>query len=152
MSGRPVERALARIAVCALALTCLAGCGVGARALSKAAYDKQMSVVGKRFASDINALATANTASSAQRVLMKVQGELAATDTELRAITPPAPIKADHARLVAAMGELERELGPVIARLKSGDLSALGSVGSLKGLKGIDGAVVAIGKAGYDIG
>lgn len=152
MSGRLVGRAVARVGVCALVVACLAGCGGGAKAVSKAAYDQQMTAVGKSFASDLSGLATANTASKAQLALTKVQGELAAMDKMLGAVTPPAPVKADHVRLVAAVGELESELGPVIAKLKTGDLTALGSVGSLKGLKDVDSAVRAIGEAGYDIG
>jgi len=143
---------VARAGVCALVVACLAGCGSGAKALSKADYDKQMTAIGKSFAADLNPLATANTAQEAQFALTKVQGELAAADKSLGAIRPPAPIKADHARLVAAMGEFGSELGSVIAKLKTGDMKALSSVGSLKGLKEIESAVQVIGKAGYKIG
>lgn len=131
---------------------CLAGCAGGARALSKDAYDTQMTAIGKSLASELGALATASTAREAQLALTKAQGELAATDKKLGALIPPAPIKADHVRLVGAVGELESELGPLIARLRTGDLHALGSVGSLEGLKDVRSAVQAIGNAGYDIG
>jgi hypothetical protein len=147
-----VVHAVVRVGVCALVVACVAGCGGGARALTRAVYDKQMTAIGKSFVSDLGVLGTAKTADEAELALVKVQGELAATDKRLGAIAPPAPIKADQARLVAAMGELGRELGPVIAMLKTGDLNALGSVGSLRGLRDIDGAVRAIGKAGYAIG
>ena len=152
MTRQPSRRVVARVGACVLAAACLAGCGSAATPpLSKAAYDKQMVAIGKSFGADFDPLSAANTAHKAQLSLTKIQGELAATEEKLASITPPAPVKAEHARLVAAVGEFESELGPVIAKLKTGDLNALGSVTSLKGFKDIDKALQAIVNAGYDI-
>jgi len=151
-----VRCAITRVAACALAATLLSGYvgskAYGAKPLSKAQYSKQVSVIGKTFGIDIAPVGATTTVHAAALALAKLQGELPVLDRKLRAITPPAAIKADHAGLVKAIGEFGSELGPVITKLKTGDMKALSSVGSLKGLKEIESAVQVIGKAGYKIG
>jgi hypothetical protein len=139
---------------CALATLCLAGCGGGGgpKPLGKAAYDKQMTAIGKSLGAAFEPVAGAKTAHKAEVALVKVQGKLAAVDQELDAITPPSAVKTDQAHLVKAIEELDRELDPVVAKLKSGDLKALGAIDSLKGIKDLTVAVEAISTAGYNIG
>jgi hypothetical protein len=132
-------------------VACLAGLGGGAKPLSKAQYDKQMTAIGKSFGAALGQFGTPSTAHKAQVAATKLQSEIGTIDVTIGAITPPAPIKADHARLVAAIGEFKRELGPVIATLKTGDTAVLKSMSTLKGLKDVDSAVQAINKAGYSI-
>lgn len=148
-------------AACALLAVCLGGCGggakpaaslAGARPLSKAQYSRQMTVIGKTFQREVALIATAPTIRAEQLTLTRLEGELGVTETKLRAIVPPAPIQADHARLVEAIGEFEAELGPLIAKLKSGAITDLGTIPVPKGEKDIFNAVAAINKAGYNIG
>lgn len=146
-----MRRAITRVGSCALAVTCLAGFGGSAKPLSKAEYDKRMTAIGKSFGTALGQFGSPKTAHKAQLAATKLQSEVGTIDVALGAITPPAPIKADHARLVAAVGEFERELGPVIATLKSGDTAVLKSVSTLKGLQDVDSAVEAISEAGYSI-
>lgn len=146
-----MRRATARVGICALTVACLAGFGGSAKPLSKAQYDKQMTAIGKSFGTALGQFGSPKTAHEAQLAATKLQSEIGTIDTALGAITPPAPIRADHARLVAAIGEFERELGPVISTLKTGDTAVLKSVSTLKGLQDVDSAVAAISKAGYSI-
>jgi len=110
-----------------------------------------MVVIGRGLANDLNPLAAAKSAHAAQLALAVLQRELAAADKELAAITPPPEVKADQAQLVAAVARFADELGPVIAKLAAGHVSALGSVYSLKGLLEIQAAARAITNAGYKI-
>jgi len=126
--------------------------GGGARPLAKAAYDKQMTAIGKSLGSAFKPVAAAKTAHTAEVALVKVEAKLVAVETELDAITPPTAVKTDQAHLVTAIEELDGELDPVIAKLKTGDLKAINAIDSLKGIKDLTAAVEAIGAAGYNIG
>jgi len=138
-------------------LVCVAGCGGGharirgPKPLTKAAYDRRMTAIGLSMGADIRPVAEARTAHTAELALTKVKDEFAALDTQLAAITPPTPIRADQAHLVAAVGELENELASLIAKLHTGDLKVLNSFDSLKGNLDLAAAVKAISKAGYHI-
>jgi hypothetical protein len=111
-----------------------------------------MTAIGKSLGAAFKPVAAAKTAHTAEVALVKVKSKLAAVDTELGAITPPTAVKTDQAHLAAAIEELGSELDPVIAKLKTGDLKALGAIDSLKGIKDLTVAVEAIGAAGYNIG
>ncbi len=71
-------------------------------------------------------------AADAASTLEKVQGDLRNAEKELDAITPPADVKAPHEQLTSAVGEFADELGPVITKLKAGNLAALNTVLTLK--------------------
>jgi hypothetical protein len=151
-----VRCAITRVAACALAATLLSGYvgskAYGAKPLSKAQYSKQVSVIGKTFGIDIAPVGASTTVHAAALALAKLQGELPVLDRKLRAITPPAAIKADHARLVKAIGEFGSELGPLIAKLRSGAIKTVSAIPAPKGQRDISNAVAAINKAGYNIG
>jgi len=140
------------LTACALAALCLAASAAAHKPLSKAAYDKEMTAIGTSVGGDLKPVGAARTGHSEELALVKLQGELGAIGRELAAITPPGPVKADHALLVAAVQEFEREVGPVIATLKARHTSALASILELKGLLAIESTVAAINTAGYSIG
>jgi hypothetical protein len=119
--------------------------------LSKAAYAKQLTAIGKNASSSIGSLTAMNSASSAYVALGKVQVALEIAANRLSSIKPPAKIATAHAKLTAAVGELAVELSPIRAKLKTGNLQALGSVLSLKGMKDLLAANAALAKAGYHI-
>jgi hypothetical protein len=131
----------------------LAGCGGGggSKPLSKADYNKQMTAIGKTLSDAITELGTVTTAAAAATELAKVQVDLRSAVKQVGTMTPPANVKAQTQQLAAAVSEFASELGPVIAKLKAGNLQALSSVTSLKGLKDIQTAAAAITKAGYTI-
>lgn len=98
-------------------------------------------------------VSAATSVPAAALALTKLRNQLAVIDKQLNGITPPTAIKADDARLVKAIREFENELGPVIAKLKSGAIKTLSSIpSSFKGQGDIASAVAAINKAGYNIG
>jgi len=111
-----------------------------------------MTAIGKSFQSDVAPIANATTIHAEQLALTKLHSELGDTETKLRAIIPPTAIQADHTRLVAAIGEFESELAPLIAKLKSGAITKLSAIPLPKGESDIYNAVAAINKAGYSIG
>lgn len=150
-SSRPVLSAVTRVGVCGLAVVCVSAWSNGATPLSKARYDRQMTAIGKSFGLDLAALSSATTARLAEAALAKFRNQLAASNKTLAAMTPPSKVKADHARLVTAIGELEHEIGALIARVRRAGVAALDSFDSMKGLKDIQDAVRAINKAGYSI-
>lgn len=151
--GRPVTRGAAFV----LALTCLWGYlgsdALGATPLSKAQYRKQVTLIGKTFGTDVGLVSGATTVPAAALALAMLRSQLAVIDKQLNGITPPTAIKADNTRLVNAIREFENELGPVIAKLKSGAIKTISAIpSSFKGQSDIASAVAAINKAGYNIG
>jgi hypothetical protein len=120
--------------------------------LGKSAYVKQMKAIGRSLSSSLASLGTATTASAAATALEAVQAELRKAADRIDAITPPASIKAEHAQLEQAVRDFAEELGPVIAKLKAGTMSALSTVPTLKGLQEIQAASSAIASKGYKIG
>jgi hypothetical protein len=152
-----VTRAVSGAVLSALVIVCLAGCGgkghgsSGPTPLTKAAYDRQMTAIGRSLGEAFAPVGAATTAPEAQAALSTVEGELTSLQEKARAITAPTPLTADQALLVTAFGEIRSELNPLIAKLRSGDLQALNSITSLKGIKDLATAVHAISKAGYSI-
>jgi hypothetical protein len=152
-----VTRAVSGAVLGALAIVCLVGCGgngsksSGPEPLSKAAYDRQMTAIGRSLGTAFAPVGAATTAQEAQAALSTVEGELTSLENKARRITPPTPLAADQALLVTAFGEIRSELNPLITKLKSGELQAVNSIASLKGIKDLATAVHAISKAGYNI-
>src|SRR5262249_6724734 len=70
----------------------------------------------------------------------------------IESITPPEPIKAQHAQLAKAVRDFADELDPVIAKLKAGTIAALQTVPTLRGLQEIQTASTAIASKGYKLG
>jgi hypothetical protein len=148
------------LAFCVVLVMSSGGLANAAQPVTKAVYDKQLSALGKQFADDLNVALTqapgtqsgSTYARNAQRRITKLQRQLGAMDRTLLAIPPPASIRSRHARLVAAVREVEAELTPIIAALRKGDAAPLGSISTLKGLKDVESAVKAIDAAGYPIG
>jgi hypothetical protein len=119
--------------------------------LTKAAYDRQMSVIGRGISESLNTLNTAGDAKSAAVALTKVQEDLRNAQKQLEAIAPPKPVAADHAKLTQAVGDFADDLGPVIVKLHKGNFAALDSVVSLPSFVAIQTYAGAIEKAGYQI-
>ena len=163
------KRGLAVLAIAA-ALPLLAGCGGGKKSaspgsstsgattaaaatpLAKPAYVAKMKAIGQSLSTSLNSLTSATTAAKAATALTSVQVDLRAAADKLEAITPPDAVKVQHAKLVKAVRDFADELGPVIAKLKGGDLTALSNLQTLKGLQEIQTASTAISTAGYKIG
>jgi hypothetical protein len=69
----------------------------------------------------------------------------------MKKISPPADIKDAHENLTQAVSDFADQLGPIIDKLNSGDLSALAAVTTLKGFRDLQTAAGQITKAGYKI-
>jgi hypothetical protein len=129
------------------AVTLLAGgCGgkKKAPALSKAAYNKQMTIVGRSL--------SGTNAKDAATALTTVQTELRAGVDTLKKITAPADVKDAHEQLITAIGDFANDLDPIVKKLKNGNFAARLEVTSLKSFAAIQTAAAAIAKAGYSIG
>lgn len=154
--GEGHRRLLAAAAACLLGWATvgwLAPAAAAASPLSKSRYDVRMGTVGVGFAGDLNAaLAGTSSASLAATRVRRLIGELAGVASVLRSIVPPRAIRSEHARLIAAVAEFQRELEPIAASLRGGKLTLFGSIGALKGLRDVQSAVKAIDAAGYSIG
>jgi hypothetical protein len=147
---RPGRYALGGCLV-ALALVA-AGCGSsGAKPLTKAAYDKQMSVLGTDFGDDLARLGSATTTPEGVTAVRTLQTELGALDKKLAALTPPKAIKAEHAKLVTAITLFASELGPIETKVHAKGLPQLASIATLAGYKDVLADTQAIEKAGYVI-
>jgi hypothetical protein len=120
--------------------------------LAKTDYVKRMKTIGRSLSTSLNTLGSAKTAASAAKALASVQTDLRAAADRLAALSPPDAISAEHAQLVKAVRDFADELGPVIAKLRKGKMSALSTVPTLKGLTEIQTASTAITSKGYKIG
>ena len=120
--------------------------------LAKAAYVNRMKAIGRSLSTSLNSLGSATTAAKAAVALTAVQTDLRKAADRIESITPPEPIKAQHAQLAKAVRDFADELDPVITKLKAGAMTALQTVPTLKGLQEIQTASTAIAKKGYKIG
>ena len=120
--------------------------------LAKTDYVSKMKVIGRSLSTSLNSLGSATTAAKAATALVSVQTDLRAAADKIEALTPPDPIKAQHAQLVKAVRDFADELEPVITKLKGGSMTALSTVPTLKGLQEIQTASTAIANKGYKIG
>ena len=151
MGMKPILYAAAGLAVLGLLL---AGCGGGTKQgppLSKTQYLDEMKAIGTEIGDALSFVTTAATGKDAASALERVRSTLGDAAKELSKMTPPPKATRAHAQLTAAVSRLADQLDPVIVRLKSGNLNALGLVTSLKGFAAIQRAALALGRAGYDI-
>jgi len=157
------------VAVLVLAGACalLAGCGGGKKtaattttgatttttthAMSKSAYVAAMKQIGQSLDATLNGLSAAATPAKAATALVDVQRGLRGAGDRLASITPPPSVRVLHARLVKGLRDFADELGPIIAKLRKGQASALAAVPSLKGLREVQSASTAISKKGFAI-
>jgi hypothetical protein len=133
-----------------LAVALLAGCGGGSKSPSTG-YVSQMNAVASGLDSVTNDLYTPTDPSSAVAELVTVHAALAKAARQLATITPPRAVKADHEQLVQAVEELAAGVGPVITKLKSGNLDGAGAALSLRAAAKARKAIEAIDRAGYPI-
>jgi hypothetical protein len=137
-------------AILAAGALLLAACG-GSSGLSKPQYEAQVRAIGDELGGSLSSTTSATTPKAAATALTRVQAQLRTAEKKLKAISPPDAAKAGHARMTKAVSELADELGPVIVKLKSGNLAALATVTSLKGFSDLQTAGDELTKAGYDI-
>jgi hypothetical protein len=120
--------------------------------LPKGQYVNRMQTIGRSLSKSLSSLGAATTAARAAVALTAVQTDLRKAADRIESITPPAPIKTQHAQLAKAVRDFADELDPVIAKLKTGAMTALQTVPNLKGLQEIQTASTAIANKGYKIG
>jgi len=169
MAGAKVLRLLAFLAALALLA---AGCGKSggggttesaatteatttasaAPQLGKSEYVAQMQEIGQSLSAALSNFGSATTAATAAVALARVQDQLRSAADRLAGINAPGAISVQHGQLVKAVRDFADELGPVIAKLKKGDLTALQAVPTLKGLTEIQSASTAITNKGFAIG
>lgn len=136
-----------------LAAGCGGGGSGGAQPLDKADYVKQMQSIGQSLSTSLSTLSAASSsAKKAATALSQVQTKLRDAADKIKGITPPTEIATEHEKLGDAVREFADELGPVITKLKGGNLSALSSLTNLQGITDIQTASTAIQNKGYKIG
>jgi hypothetical protein len=92
---------------------------------------------------------------TAADALAKLQTHLRSAADTLAGMSPPAPIKTQHAALVKAVRDYADELDAVIAKVRNGSLKAAAvpaAIVALPGVGEIVNASSAIANAGYAIG
>ena len=162
------NRVAALVAATALLCALAAGCGGGSKpatttttttqttasgqALTKAVYVRKMRAIGRDLGESLNQVAAAQNVKQAAAAYRKVQAQLRLAQQELKAITPPAAVAREHARLTSAVGEFADQLGPIITTIANGDITAAGRVAKLSGYHQLQAAAAAITAAGYKIG
>ena len=127
--------------------------------LGDTAYVKTMRPLGKRLAISMQSIypivettpgSTISDESAA--TIEKTRVVVAAVLASASAIVPPAPIRADHQRLVKGLSDLQTELAALIHFLHKGGPDPFGSYARLPGLQTIAQARVSIESKGYAIG
>src|SRR5258708_15105391 len=157
-----------------LAVT-LAGCGSGKSVhgpasptvtipqkkvnLGKLAYQRTMARLGRQLASSVEALFPLVAAQPGTEVsketlkkLAKTRAVVTAVMTRVAVIWPPAPIRAEHRRLLEGISALGGELDRLIQVEEKGSSKAWGSYARFTSLRTIAKARTAIEKRGYNIG
>ena len=129
----------------------LAGCGGTGKGQSTPSYVRAVDAVGNDLNSVANYLYTPTDVSSAVAELATVQTALQKAARQLAEITPPRAVRADHERLVRAVDELARGVGPLMAKLKAGNTADVGSAFVSRGVADARAAIAAINAAGYKI-
>jgi hypothetical protein len=121
---------------------------------AESAYVVRMRALGASLAAATSLAGARNSASAPAKDaanLVRVQRALRRTAAGLEAITPPGPVRADHALLLKGVREYASELSGVIRRVRSGQVAALHSIPSLRGLHDMKRASDAFLQKGYQI-
>ena len=111
-----------------------------------------MKAIGKSLSASVSAFGSLTNAADAVKALTAAQTALRGAADRIAAITPPDAIKSQHAQLIKGVRDFADELGPIVAKLKKGDMTALSTPGTLKGLAEIQASATAISNKGYKIG
>lgn len=164
-------------AVLALLAVTLAGCGGGGgkavhpsasttvtippqtTPLSKAAYERTMARLGKQLAGSVEGLFPLVEAQPGTDVskanlakLEKTRAVVTTVTARVAAIAPPAPIRAEHQRLLRGISALGGELDRLIQVEEKGTSHAFGIYTRFTSLNAIAKARTAMEKKGYKIG
>jgi hypothetical protein len=110
-----------------------------------------MKVIGQSLTTSIDSVSGVKTPKAAATALTTVQDDLKTAADQMKKINPPPDVKDAHEKLTRAVSDFADQLGPVIDKLNSGDLSALGTVTTLKAFSDLQAAAAEITKAGYPI-
>jgi gas vesicle protein len=147
-----VRRAVAALAATGALVLLVGGCGGKSQPeLTKAQYVSQMTKIGRQLSTSINSVAQVSKPKDAAAALTNVQDDLSSAADQMKKINPPADIKDEHEKLTKAVSDFADQLGPIIDKLNSGNLAALGSVTTLQAFKDLQTAANVITKAGYKI-
>jgi hypothetical protein len=171
-----VKRACLLAAMLALLAVTLAGCGGGGKtvdesgtptvtiphktaSLGKVAYERTMARLGNRLAGSVEGLfplvqsqpgTDVNKESVAK--LTKTRAVVTSVMARVAEIAPPAPIRADHQRLLRGISALGNELDKLIEVEEKGSSQPFGIYARFTSLRMIAKARIAIEKKGYKIG
>jgi hypothetical protein len=129
----------------------VAGCGGSSGPLTKSEYVKKMNTISADLSRSMNRLGSVADPKSAADELQSLQAELGKTAKQLDSIRPPTDIERANTQLSGAASQFAAELGPIITRLKAGDMTALGDVTSLTAFKKLQAANEQLRKKGYRI-
>jgi len=156
-----MRRIVGGLVLTALLVAVATGCGgggggggttSGSAPLSKIAYEQQMQTIEKNLSNTVDGLVSATSSpAAAAKALTKVQQVLRSGAKQIAAMNPPADIASDQKQLASAANEFADEIGPVIAKVKGGNLAAIDSLLTLKGYKDLDAAINAITAKAYKL-
>jgi len=127
--------------------------------LSKPAYDRRMKQLGRQLAVSINGLfplveGKPGSEASKESVakLRRTRAVVTSVQTSIAGIAPPAPIRAEHQRLLQGISALGVELDKLIDVEENGSKNPFGSYTRFNSLRTIAKARTAIEGKGYAIG
>jgi hypothetical protein len=127
--------------------------------LSKPSYERTMRRLGKALSVSVEGMfpivddgagSQANKAALAK--VETARAVVARVGATLALIVPPAPIRADHAKLIVSVKALRKELDALIGALQQSGSHPLGAYTQLDALNAIALATTDIEKKGYAIG
>ncbi len=130
----------------------------GVVVVSKSSYEGTMRQLGRTLAQSVEGmfpLVEGTGGAGSAEAVAKVEAARAVVTrvtSKLAAIVPPAPIRADHRRLVVALGNLGSELDQLVQALQSGGSKPLSEYTRFAALAKIASATSDMKKKGYAIG
>jgi hypothetical protein len=169
-----VKRTCLLAAMLALLAVTLAGCGGGGKtadqsatatiphktvSLGKVAYERTMARLGTRLVGSVEGLFPLSQSQPGTDVnkeslakLTKTRAVVTSVLARVAEIAPPAPIRADHQRLLHGISALGNELDKLIEVEEKGSSQPFGIYARFTSLRTIAKARIAIEKKGYNIG
>jgi hypothetical protein len=153
-------RVILSVAVGALALSASTA---GARPAPGAGYADGVKVAGKQVSDSLQSLVTAvgislrfpvvpTAGRQCAAILTKTEGRLASAQRKLASLKPPASARQANAQLLAGTIALERQLRPLIVRLRNGYLVDAAKLLKLPAVRTIERASARLKSAGYPTG
>jgi hypothetical protein len=126
--------------------------------LAKAQYVARMRLLGNRLGRAVDSLYPLDSGSSHSAVakatiakLEAAQNTVSTVERDARAIVPPPAARRAHAQLVAAVADVDGQIGKLAASLRANDSATFEELSQLPALREVNAATTALQKLGFDV-